>query len=96
MKLTVLEINTYKTFIKLSCLDDEDDHEADWLQAAGLADLVTNSSSPTDSVSKLSGDRSSLVSVDSLSSMHVLSTLTRPQRAAVLRRITSFNRAQVK
>ena len=80
-----------QTFYDLSsffCVDEqqEDDMAAEWLQMAGLSDLVTDPAltKPGNSVPR-----------DSLSSMTVLLTLTRPQREAVLRRITSFNRAHV-
>nr|CAB3222841.1 rho GTPase-activating protein 18 [Phallusia mammillata] len=70
--------------------DQDDDNEADWLRLAGLSDLVVNAPNTQTGQSKVS----SRISTESLSSMTVLSTLTRPQREAVLRRITSFNRAQ--
>ncbi|XP_077965883.1 uncharacterized protein LOC120335375 isoform X2 [Styela clava] len=76
--------------------DDED--EGDWFRQAGLADLVTTAalsqgaqSGPNEGNKENTAAR---LSTDSLTSMTILSTLTRPQREAVLRRITSFNRAQ--
>ena len=73
---------------------EDDDREADWLRLAGLSDLVMTSAS-TMMTSPSGRSVPSHVTNESLSSMTVLSTLTRPQREAVLRRITSFNRAQV-
>ncbi|XP_076802290.1 uncharacterized protein LOC143446516 isoform X1 [Clavelina lepadiformis] len=72
---------------------EDDDREADWLRLAGLSDLVMTSAS-TMMTSPSGRSVPSHVTNESLSSMTVLSTLTRPQREAVLRRITSFNRAQ--
>ena len=53
---------------------------------AGFSDLVTDPALTTPG---------NAIPRDSLSSMTVLLTLTKPQRAAVLRRITSFNRSHV-
>ena len=60
---------------------------------AGLSDLVMTPSSSM--VTSVDGAAPSRAAGENLSSMTVLSTLTRPQREAVLRRISSFNRAQV-
>ena len=73
-------------FLLLTDDQQEDDVAVEWLQKAGLSELLTDPS-----LSQPGG----AISRDSLSSMTVLLTLTRPQREAVLRRITSFNRAQV-
>jgi len=66
--------------------EQDDDVAADWLQMAGFSDLVTDPylTKPGNAVPR-----------ESLSSMTVLLTLTRPQREAVLRRITSFKRTHV-
>lgn len=74
----------------------DDDDEGDWLRQAGLADLVTSAGllPGTQSSPDQAGGSAARLSTDSLTSMTILSTLTRPQREAVLRRITSFNRAQ--
>ena len=60
---------------------------------AGLSDLVMSPSNTM--ITSADGTILSNPSSENLSSMTVLSTLTRPQREAVLRRISSFNRAQV-
>ena len=78
------------------CLDDQDeseDAETEWFRMAGLSDLVM---SPSNTM--MTSSESPAVAPagpENFSSMTVLSTLTRPQREAVLRRISSFNRAQV-
>lgn len=71
----------------------EEDPEANWLRKAGLSELLDSTSASTPgSASNLCDDSDE---EESLSSMKVLSTLTKPQREAVLRRVTSFNRVQV-
>jgi len=74
--------------------NDDMDEEADWLRLAGLSDLVHSSRSEPEELLK-SPSKESSDGRESVSSMTVLSTLTRPQREAVLRRITSFNKSQV-
>ena len=97
-KALVIEVLTQlhsikKNLHRIICLslvvsldEQDDDMAAEWLQMAGLSDLVTDPSlnRPGNSVPR-----------ESLSSMTVLLTLTRPQREAVLRRITSFKRSHV-
>ena len=78
----------------LVCLStEEQDEEADWLCLAGLSDLVA----PNDDVmQELAIQKDPNTNGrESVSSMTVLSTLTRPQREAVLRRVTSFNKSQM-
>ncbi len=78
--------------------DEDDDREANWLRMAGFAQLLRASDAggaSSSSSDKTGEDESDDDDNDSLSSMTVLSTLTKPQREAVLRRVTSFNRVQV-
>nr|XP_018673262.1 rho GTPase-activating protein 12 isoform X1 [Ciona intestinalis] len=91
----ILSEETKQTVSRTDSGDDQDDDgEADWLRLAGLSDLVVTGSTGMMASNQTPSSSSNRPSMDNLSSMTVLSTLTRPQREAVLRRITSFNRAQ--
>lgn len=89
----VVELLAVVYIVLIFVEDHEEDAEAEWFRMAGLSDLVMSSSNTM--LTSTDGTMLSHRGPDNLSSMTVLSTLTRPQREAVLRRISSFNRAQV-